>query len=222
MIQRYLTITLLTFLTCLYSMKAETVGNNTAPMFGIRAAVDVNIPGNWHNDNDSFKMFRHGCGFTVGGVYNVYMGRGFYFEPGVSFFYDSYSYDKVKITNSNGDLISNDPALHKFGLRIPVMAGYAFGVTDRLTLNVYTGPELSWAIGGKLSVKDKDFIDEFPDKLFGDFQRRIDCAWKIGVGVPYNEFLISIDAAIGITDILKNPAISCRENRVSVSLTYYF
>jgi len=221
MMKRYFIITLLACLAGIFTAKAETEEANTAPMFGIRAAFDVNIPGDWHNDSGSVKMYRNGYGFTLGGVYNVYLGKGFYLEPGVSFFYDSYSYDDLKIIDDNGDWISENPSQHKLGLRIPVVAGYSFDISDKFSMNVYTGPELSWAMGGKIKVKNRDLIGDFPDKLFGDFQRRVDCAWKIGIGVPYNGFLISIDTAIGMTDLMKNPNISFRENRVSVSLTYY-
>lgn len=203
-----------------FSAGAETDEVDTAPMFGLRAAFDINIPGDWHNSAGSIKMYRQGYGLTLGGVCNLYLGRGFYLEPGVSLFYDSYSYDDIEFMADSGPLRA-DPSLHKFGLRVPVVAGYSFDVSDKFSMSVYTGPELSWAISGRIKVKNKESIGDIPDSLFGDFHRRVDCAWKVGLGVPYNSFFIGIDAAIGMTDLLKNPNISFRENRVSVSLTYY-
>ncbi len=220
--KRFLIITLIACLAGIFNASAESDANNTAPMFGVRAAFDVNIPGDWHNDNGATRMYRNGYGVTLGGVYNIYLGKGFYFEPGVSFFYDSYSYDNLKITDDNGYLKSENPSLYKLGLRIPLTVGYSFNISDRFSMSVFTGPELSWALDGKIKVKNRELIGTFPDKLFGDFQRRLDCAWKIGFGVPYNSFLISIDAAIGMTDLLKNKNVSFRENRVSVGMTYYF
>lgn len=193
---------------------------NTAPMFGIRAAFDINIPGDWHNSSGSVKMYRQGYGVTLGGVYNVYLGRGFYLEPGVSLFYDSYSYDDLELMADSGAPLHVDPSQYKVGLRVPVVAGYSFDVSDKLSMSVYTGPELSWAFGGGIRVKNKELKDELPG-LFDGFHRRVDCAWKIGLGVPYNGFLICMDAAIGMTDLMKNPNISFRENRVAVSVTYY-
>lgn len=195
---------------------------DTAPMFGLRAAFDVNIPGNWHNSGGSVKMYRHGYGFTLGAVSNVYLGNGFYLEPGLSLFYDSYSYHDLQIAaDDTAGWTTADLSQYKLGLRLPVVAGYSFNVSDRLSMSVYTGPELSWAFDGKIRVKEPDLVGNFPDALFGDFHRRVDCAWKVGFGVPYNSFFISIDAAIGLTDLMKNPGISFRENRVSVGLTYY-
>ncbi len=217
--KRHLIIALLVSLVGVFSAKAQTEDTDTKPMFGIKAAFDINIPGNWNVSDGSVKMFRQGKGFTLGGVYNIYLGKGFYVEPGLSYFYDSYSYYEMKITDSAGNVVSEDPSLYKTGLRLPVVAGYSFGLTDNYSMSVFTGPEFSWAIDGKIRVKHKG---EFPDKLFDGAQRRVDCAWKIGLGIPYNGFFISMDAAIGLTDLMKNPDLSFRENRVAVALTYYF
>ena len=45
-------------------------------------------------------------------------------------------------------------------------------------------------------------------------------AWKVGVGFPIDNMMVGVDAAIGMTDLLRTP-MSFRENRVSVSFTYY-
>ena len=73
----------------------EAANVDTRPMWGIKATFDFNIPGNWHNDGSSIKMFDHGYGATLGAVCNIYLGHGFYFEPGLSFFYDSYAYNDL-------------------------------------------------------------------------------------------------------------------------------
>jgi len=195
---------------------------DTRPMFGIKVAFDVNIPGKWHNDNGSVKMYNHGYGFTLGGVYNVYLGKGFYIEPGVSLFYDRYSFDDLHIINNDGTIVDNNPTVYKIGLRVPVTVGYVFTLTDRFSMSVYTGPELNYSFAGKYIVKHKDSINtDFPSNPF-DGQRRVDCAWRIGLGFPINSFLIGIDASIGMTNLLKNPDISFRENRATVGVTYYF
>lgn len=51
-------------------------------------------------------------------------------------------------------------------------------------------------------------------------QSRFDCAWKIGIGFPWENMMLGLDASIGMTDLLRTP-ISFRENRVSVTFTYY-
>lgn len=215
--KRHFIIALLVCVVGILNGHAEEEEMNRAPMFGIKAAFDVNIPDYWHADGGSVKMYRNGKGFTLGGVYNVYLGKGFYVEPGVSFFYDSYSYYDLKISDKDIET----PSLYKTGVRIPVVAGYSFNLSENFSMSVYTGPEFNWAMGGKIKVKNRDLVGDFPDSLFGNFQRRVDCAWKIGVGFPYNGFLISVDGEIGVTDLMKNPDISFRENRVTIGLTYY-
>ena len=167
-------------------------------------------------------MFNQGYGVTAGAVCNIFLGHGFYLEPGASLFYDSYSYHNLVIGDEAGITTTTDPSLYKMGLRIPVVVGYTFGIADKVSMSVYTGPEVSYAFAGKVRI-DESIDDDFrPDLLFGpDGQRRLDCAWKVGVGVPYNNIFISIDAAIGITDLLKT-GMSFRENRVSVAASYYF
>lgn len=196
--------------------------SDTRPMWGVKAALDINIPGDWHGDAGSVKMYRHGYGFTVGTVCNVYLGNGFYLEPGASLFYDSYSFYKFSVAGEPGGENSvDDPQLYKVGLRVPVVVGYSFSIAGRFPLSVYTGPELSWAFGGEIKMKQKAFADDMSGDLFGHYQRRVDCAWKVGVGFPYGSFLVSIDAAIGLTNLLKT-GMSFRENRTSVGLTYFF
>ena len=197
--------------------------DDTKPMWGIKAAFDINIPGKWHFDGGSVDMLRHVFGGTVGGVCNIYLGHDFYLEPGVSLFYDTYSYKDIYIDAHSNSI---DPTIYKIGLRIPVVAGYTFEFTDKFDMSVYTGPELSYVfkggIRGTYINSDNEDIGETlnPYGKHG-MHRRFDCAWKIGLAFPTEYVTLNIDAAIGITDICKND-ISMRENRFSIGLAHYF
>lgn len=196
---------------CCYGGEGEST-----TLWGLRAAVDFNMPSKWHYDGGSFDMYSPGFGLTLGGVCNIYLGKGFYLEPGASLFYDSYSFKDLVISNAPEDQSYNDPGLYKLGIRIPVVAGYAFDISDKLAMCVYTGPEFSYSFAGKIKIHDNDELDE----LFGNWQRRADVAWKVGIGFPYKSFTMSVDAALGITDLLKTQ-MRAHDNRLSVSLTYY-
>jgi len=215
--KRSILMSLLMTLTAAISTSAQAEESDTRPMFGLRAAFDVNIPGDWHNDSGSVKMYKTGYGATVGGVCNVYIGHGFYIEPGVSLFYDSYSYVDLTILGEESQIES--PSLYKLGVRIPVLVGYSFNLGERLSMSVYTGPEVSYAFAGK--IKENIIPDDPIELNLFDGHRRFDCAWKAGVGFPVKNFLISVDAAIGVSDLLKGSSFSFRENRVSIGLTYY-
>lgn len=195
--------------------------DDTAPMWGVRAAFDVNLPGDWHVNGSNVKMYKHGYGGTVGAVCNLYLGKGFYLEPGVSLFYDSYSYDNLIIgADSDGNGIATDPSLYKFGFRVPVVAGYSFDI-GRAAMSVYTGPEVSVALAGKVRVDTFD-KDDFDLDLFGpNGQNRFALSWKVGIGVPLDSWFVSLDASLGVTDVYRSD-VSFREHRVSVGLTKYF
>lgn len=214
---------LLTLLISLGSVSAQESDNG--PIWGVRAAFDVNIPGDWHFEGGgpSVKMYKTGYGATVGAVCNLYLGKGFYFEPGASLFYDSYSYDNLTIMGDpdNADDAVFDPSLYKFGLRVPLMFGYTFG-NDNFSMSVYTGPEVSVALVGKVRLSDLPAEEVIDNNLFGpNGHNRFDMAWKVGLGVPFGAWTVSLDAAIGVTDIYRAGG-KFRENRVSVGLTRYF
>lgn len=200
--------------------------DDTKPMWGIKAAFDINIPGKWHIDGGSVDMFRHGFGGTVGGVCNIYLGHDFYLEPGVSFFYDTYSYGDITLLESDYSRFTIRPTIYKMGLRVPVVAGYTFDITDRFMMSVYTGPEVSYVLKGGVrgeykNSNEEDLLESFNPYGEHGMHRKLDCAWKIGLAFPTDYVTLTIDAAIGITDICKND-ISMRENRVSIGLAHYF
>lgn len=199
--------------------------DDTKPMWGIKASFDINIPGKWHANGEGVDIFRHGFGGTVGGVCNIYLAHDFYLEPGVSFFYDTYSYDDIQILDKNF-YKSIDPTVYTTGIRVPVVAGYSFDITDRFMMSVYTGPEVSYVFKGGIRGKYFDSNNEDIGEMLDPYSkhgmhRKMDCAWKIGFAFPTEFATLTIDAAIGITDICKND-ISMRENRVSIGLAHYF
>lgn len=193
----------------------------TNPVWGIRAAFDVNLPGKVHGNVIDDRMFRNGTGGTVGAVCNIVVGKKFYIEPAVSLFYDTYSYKGLTILGT--DYEENDPALYKIGIRMPVVLGYSIGITDRIAIAPFTGPEMSYSSAGAIKVHDKEKLKLDNTSLFGKFgaQRRFECGWKIGVAFFSGMWAFNIDATIGLTNLMTN-GTKFHENRGSVSVTRYF
>lgn len=193
-------------------------------LWGLKTSMDVELPGKWKGNNGSVEMFRPGVGFTIGGVSNIYLGKNFYLEPGLSIFYSQYKYkDLIVLGEENHQ--ESDPKLYKWGVQIPLVVGYTIGFTDNFAMNVFTGPEVRYAFAGKIVLKNKD-LPEGSYSPFNDLwnlngQRRVDCAWKIGIGVPVGNFDISLEADLGMTDLLKGP-MKFRENRMGLGVTCYF
>ncbi|MDE6510265.1 MAG: PorT family protein [Muribaculaceae bacterium] len=221
---RLLTMLILPAMLTVAAMAADSTEDNSGPIWGVRATFDVNIPGKYHVADRSVKMFNTGYGGSVGAVCNLYLGNRFYFEPGVSLYYDTYKYEDLTISAEPSDAPQVfDPGLYKFGVRVPLVAGYTIPLRNDMFLSVYTGPELNCSLRGeiRLSESEKQFMPE--TSLFGDEWnfRRFDMAWKVGVAFPVWNVTVSIDAAIGVTDLMKGD-IDFRENRCSVGVTYYW
>ncbi len=203
--------------------KAQIIENGESNiMWGARATFDVNLPGKVHSNIIDDRMFRNGTGGTLGAVCNIYLGKKFYVEPAVSLFYDTYSYKGVTIMGDH-DYMESDPGVYKFGIRIPVVLGYSFSISDMLSVSPYTGPEMSYAFDGRIKVDDKDMLGLDDDSLFGEYgdQRRFECGWKVGVAFFSGMWSFNIDGTIGMTNLMKH-GLKFRENRGSVSLTRYF
>ncbi len=102
--------------------------------FGLRLGLDVNCPTKWHANGSSVKYYKP--------------GGGFYFEPGASMFYDTYRFDDLVLSSQ----VTTSPTVKKFGLRMPIVFGYRFELTDKISLMLSTGPEVSVGIIGKVDI----------------------------------------------------------------------
>ncbi|MDE6323769.1 MAG: PorT family protein [Paramuribaculum sp.] len=190
--------------------------------WGLRAALDVNLPGKWKTPNgESIKMFDKGAGGSIGVVYNQPISGDFYFEPGLALFYDTYSYSNLNIA-SDSEIVAIDPKVKKFGLRMPLNFGYRIYLPSGFNFALFTGPELNLGVKGSIGI-DKEIAEEadIPDDLYKYGYRRFDCSWKIGLGFPIGRWIVNLEGSFGLLDLHKND-ISFHENRLSLSLGYDF
>ncbi|MCH5345715.1 MAG: PorT family protein [Muribaculaceae bacterium] len=194
-------------------------------LWGVKVTGNVELPGKWRGDNNSVKMFNPGAGFTAGVVSNIYLDSNFYLEPGVSFFYSRYNYD---LSLGYFDNLEENPSLSKYGIQVPIVVGYTFHIGDTFSMNLFTGPQVRYALGGGVGIKDEALKEENEDLLSWDTFRRFDCSWKIGLGFPVDNFAISLEADLGMTNLIKpsdltgRTTMRFRENRLLLGLTYYF
>ena len=214
-----LKIFIICIVLCCFPLNIKANENNKI-LWGLKATVDVEIPGKWRSENTSVTMYKPGAGFTIGGISNIYLGKNFYFEPGVSFFYSQYRCD-YSIGTDLVNMIKN-PKIYKLGIEVPLVFGYTIDFSEKFAMDVFTGPQLRYALGGEMVIKDQEIKEEFGATVdLWEIQRRLDCSWKIGIGFPMNQFTLSFEADLGITNLLKHE-ISFRENRVGLGLAYYF
>ena len=211
--KRNITILLLTLLS-VFPLMADG-------LWGAKASIDLNAPGKWKVGDTSTKLYNSGFGFSVGALYSYFLTDSFFLEPSLSLFYDTYSCDFF-ISEGDG-FAAEKPVTYKVGLRLPLVIGYTFDITDDFSLSVFTGPEFNYAFAGRNRFKSNVLTKEI-GTIFGKedgMQRRVSCAWKGGIGFPFSDWRVDLEAAVGMSDIVQGPA-SLKENRFSISLLRYF
>lgn len=212
-----LMIILIMTLAAMTVVKAQIVRTDRGLIrWGVKASVDLNLATKWHTDAGNVKMYKRGAGFQIIGAGNISLGKNFFLEPGVSLFFDQYRYDDIYLEFNSKKI---NPTITKFGIRIPINIGYAIPIREA-ELWVYTGPELSWAIIDKVNCSTP--IEDAKIEDFLTRPKNFDFGWKVGLGLPIHSWLISFDATFGLLNMNRSSSISYRENRLALSLGYYF
>lgn len=190
--------------------------------FGIRVGGDITCPGKISAENVGVSVFSNGGGVEFGAIYNVPVVANFYIEPGLKLYYDTYSLKKDWIENIQDDISLNSVSVKKFGMRIPVMAGYHFDFTQDSKLFVFTGPEFEIGLSGKEYVKGHNI--DTSGSIYGDEggMNRLNVLWCIGVGVSYRQFYFGVNGGLGMVNMLSNPDAKFHENRSTFSVGYNF
>ncbi len=193
---------------------------NNESYFGLRIGADIACPGNITIDNFGISTFKVGGGIEFGGIYNIPVVANFYIEPGFKLFYDTYSIkdDYIKAIGNGIKSMS----IEKFGMRIPIMAGYHFDFTDDIKVSVFTGPELEVGFYGNGETKGKNI--KVSENIYNEDggMNRVNLLWSIGAGISYKHFYLGVNGGIGMLNMLNNDYAKMHENRVSLNLGYNF
>ncbi len=222
LMKKYLLTMALAVAACMSASAQSSIFNNpdNRAYFGIRVGGDVTCPGKFKVDNFSYKAFDNGGGVEFGGIYNIPVVANFYIEPGLKLYYDTYSADVTEFDDFD-DPFDVSIKIKKFGMRIPVMAGYHFDFTDDIKVSVFTGPELEVGFSAKGSVKALDF--ETTESIYGDDgMNRVNLLWGVGAGISYSNFYFGVNGGIGMLNMMKESDVKFHENRVTFSLGYNF
>lgn len=203
---------------CMPVMAQNSIFNNpdNKGYFGIRVGGEVTAPGKLSSENVSVDMYKAGGGVEFGGIYNLPVVANLYIEPGLKFFYNTYSVDKKLL--DDGESLS----IRKFGMRIPVMAGYHFDFTDDIKVSVFTGPELEIGFSAKAHAKEDNI--EVSESAYGKDGNlnRVDLLWGIGAGISYQHYYFGVSGGIGMLNMSSMDNTKFHENRVTFSLGYNF
>lgn len=208
--------------TAMYAQNPVVDNPENKAYFGLRAALDVTCPGDYTVNNVSVSMYDNGVGFELGGIYNVPVKANLYIEPGLKFYYDTYSLKADIVEDLGSSTRVNALDIKKFGMRIPVMAGYHFDFTDDFKLSIFTGPELEIGLSAKEYAKVKNL--EVSNNLYGEDgdMNRVNLLWGFGAGITYQHFYFGINGGIGLTNVCNDSELKFHENLVTFSVGYNF
>lgn len=214
----------LTVLAGATALAQNTVVNNpdNKAYFGVRVGGEVTCPGKITADNVGISVFKNGGGVEFGGVYNVPVVANFYIEPGLKLFYNTYSLKKDFVSALESDIIFDSVSIKKFGMRIPVMAGYHFDFAGDFKVYVFTGPELEIGFSAKEYIKGHNI--EMSESVYGDDggMNRVNLLWGIGAGISYQHFYFGVNGGIGMLNMLSDSDAKFHESRVTFSVGYNF
>ncbi|MDE7375822.1 MAG: PorT family protein [Muribaculaceae bacterium] len=190
--------------------------------FGIRVGADVTCPGNVSADNIGIDCYNNGGGIEFGGIYNLPIVANLYIEPGLKLYYDTYSLNDDFIPAIEDDIIFDGMTIKKFGMRIPVMAGYHFDFTKDIKAYIFTGPELEIGFTAKQYITSANL--EMSGSMYGEDGglHRADLIWNIGAGISYQHFYFGINGGIGMLNMYSESDFKFHENRVTFSVGYNF
>lgn len=123
-------------------------------------------------------------------------------------------------------------------MRIPVSIGYHFDFTPDVSMSVFTGPvfDLGFTMYYHITVDNDIVPDSYSKSLYkaktfktGDSFNRMNLDWRVGVGVNYRKYEISLSwnqaltNSFGVAKKNKNDyRISLYENYLQLSLGYNF
>lgn len=186
--------------------------------FGIRAGLDVSVPGGIKYEGASVDLFKAGCGFHAGVVADIDLAQNFFLEPGMYLVYHNTGTD---IQAADGELpmtVKADIALRQFGLQVPVRLGYRFDF-NVCKLHLFTGPSFGLGLSGSVKNAKEFGMDSDP---YNEGINRFNMGWNLGAGVVVSRFYIGADYTFGLNNRLTDSdGESWRQGTFALSIGYY-
>ncbi len=211
---------------------------------GVRAAVDVSSAAN------GGAYYSSKAGFSVGGIYNLPIVANFYFEPGLSLFYDTFGTmhfqseeimptpDTGAITGGTAEPVEPEEVLYKvdgsmrnLGFRVPLKFGYHFDFAEDLKVHVFTGPQVNLSLmaryhQGAYITPSGHRVASHSESIFGTGGfKHVDFQWNFGAGLQYGDYYVAVEGSLGITrmkDAADYLVRDLRRDLFTITLGYNF
>lgn len=221
------------------SMAVDNPDNHS--YLGVRAAVDISSAAN------GGAYYSSKAGFSVGGIYNLPIVANFYFEPGLSVFYDTFGtmhFQSEEIMPApDAGMNPSEPvepeevfykvdgSMRNLGFRVPLKFGYHFDFAEDLKVHVFTGPQVNLSLmaryhQGAYITPSGHRVAAHSESIFGTGGfKHVDFQWNFGVGLQYGNYYVSLEGSLGMTR-MKDQADYLRRNLrrdlFTISLGYNF
>lgn len=208
---------------------------------GVRAAVDVSSAAN------GGAYYSSKAGFSIGGIYNLPIVANFYFEPGLSLFYDTFGTmhfqseeimptpDPGAITETPEEpeevLYKVDGSMRNLGFRVPLKFGYHFDLAEDIKVHVFTGPQINLSLlaryhqGAYITPSGKR-VASTSEGIFGTGGfKHVDFQWNFGAGLQYGDYYVAVEGSLGMTRMKDAAAYLQRDLRrdlFTITLGYNF
>ncbi len=214
-------------LLCILAITAAPVQAQEDARFGVRVSWDLNSPST--NLNDYVDVYGNGSGFSLGAFYDIPLYKSLYFEPGLSFFYNTIGIPDISVASSPSSSVLVSGSLRNVGFRVPLVAAYRFDFTDDIGLSVFTGPQLNVGLSMKAHLNLPDGLKgtvESSEQLYGEGWHRLDMQWLFGVRLHYaDNFMAEISGGPGMTNLMGGKEYEgshLRRNIFSIGVGYIF
>lgn len=191
---------------------AQSIVNNpdNKAFWGVRVGLDVSCPTKATFKEGSLKesesLFKSGVGVSVGAIYHLPIVANFYFEPGASLFYNTWSNNLDDLDKDEKELINHN-SYRQTGIRVPLNLGYHFDFTDKFKVSVFTGPQLQvgFSCDQYIGAKDEGVeYHEAPSMYSGDEGfNRFNASWNVGIGFTYSKFYLGITGSLEMTNMMR-------------------
>lgn len=185
--------------------------------FGARVSWDLNSPAS------NIPGMGNGSGISIGAIYDIPLYQNLYFEPGLSFFYNTMDVGPYNVNFTDEDLLGDGGSLRNCGFRVPLTFGYRIGLLDDIAISIFTGPQLN--VGLSMSEHFKHYKS---GSLYSNGYNRLDAQWLFGIKMHYQDnFFAEIGGGIGMTNLVDNDYSifnhkHLRRNMFSIGVGYMF
>lgn len=198
--------------------------------FGARISYELACPGDFKiNSTLKADILNNGSGLSFGGIYHMPVWKNLYFDPGFSFYYNTYALNQALIKEELENILGqpirggfDHASIRQFGIRIPINVGYHFDVLPDLRISVFTGPEVNLGFSADAYITINNFHTS--GSVYGKegLLNRCDIKWRFGVGATFmHHYYAAISGAAGMCDLAKDK-LSMHSNLFDITLGYNF